>query len=289
MPAMESTMDMPPTTHALPHTQRARLMRSTRKLGALLGETPHVVDSDSATPYSRGHAYTASMTSVNSTDSSASKRSGRIYASVSSGTRTSSLTAVDPASVPPLTVAAATGHEPPRPLLLLRLPSPASRPTSALPSPLTPTFAPNTPPAHDDAGERRRKKMAKLVRTLGQNVPPELVFPANSTKIRRRASTMSVPAPESPRTLSHATSYSSLAAPPPRAPSVLSNSSGSSDGEWVAVAPGPDRSFEYLIPPPASHGGTHRREQGWSGEWGGAAAGMGMDDVVKSLRGLRVK
>ncbi|KAJ6553055.1 hypothetical protein B0H19DRAFT_1155535 [Mycena capillaripes] len=32
--------------------------------------------------------------------------------------------------------------------------------------------------------------------------------------------------------------------------------------------------------------GTHRKELGWSGEWSGA---RGMDDVVRSLRGLRVK
>ncbi|KAJ6477590.1 hypothetical protein C8R45DRAFT_1101903 [Mycena sanguinolenta] len=31
---------------------------------------------------------------------------------------------------------------------------------------------------------------------------------------------------------------------------------------------------------------TYRKEQGWSGEWSGA---RGMDDVVKSLRGLRIK
>ncbi|KAJ7348280.1 hypothetical protein DFH08DRAFT_865666 [Mycena albidolilacea] len=31
---------------------------------------------------------------------------------------------------------------------------------------------------------------------------------------------------------------------------------------------------------------THRKEQGWSGEWSGA---QGMDDVVRSLRRLRVK
>ncbi|KAJ6457017.1 hypothetical protein C8R47DRAFT_185381 [Mycena vitilis] len=35
-----------------------------------------------------------------------------------------------------------------------------------------------------------------------------------------------------------------------------------------------------------SHTRTHRREMGWSGEWSGA---RGMDDVVRSLRDLRVK
>jgi hypothetical protein len=36
---------------------------------------------------------------------------------------------------------------------------------------------------------------------------------------------------------------------------------------------------------------TYRREsrQGWSGEWGGAVQGLGMDEVVSRLRGLKMK
>jgi hypothetical protein len=34
------------------------------------------------------------------------------------------------------------------------------------------------------------------------------------------------------------------------------------------------------------HPNTYRKEMGWSGEWSGA---RGMDDVVRSLRGLRIK
>ncbi|KAJ7075060.1 hypothetical protein B0H15DRAFT_806442 [Mycena belliarum] len=37
-------MTVPPTTHSLPEPQRMRLMRSTRKLGAILGATPFLVE-----------------------------------------------------------------------------------------------------------------------------------------------------------------------------------------------------------------------------------------------------
>jgi hypothetical protein len=46
-------------------------------------------------------------------------------------------------------------------------------------------------------------------------------------------------------------------------------------------SPSPDEDYDQ--PTGAS---TYRKEQGWSGEWRGA---QGMDDVVKSLRGLRIK
>ncbi|KAJ7502648.1 hypothetical protein B0H11DRAFT_2274768 [Mycena galericulata] len=162
-------MAMPPTSHELPQTHRAHLIRSTRKLGALLGETPLLVD---AAP-GRSHTPSSSVSSTSSTDS---RRSGRVF---EPAPRSSSLASVDPNERPASRARAAPG---PRPLLYLQLAGP-SRPTSvAAPSPLTSGFTPITPtfPPID-----RRKKMAKLVRTLGTNVPPELVFSAPDKRAKR--------------------------------------------------------------------------------------------------------
>ncbi|KAJ7221168.1 hypothetical protein C8J57DRAFT_1393069 [Mycena rebaudengoi] len=362
------TMDMPPTTHALRQTQRTRLMRSTRKLEALLGETPRLVEPP------RGHAHTSSTSSIES------KRSGRIFATTGPAAppRSSSLTAVE---------APSASHEPAaRPLLLLRLPStPGSRPISALPSPLSPAFGPNTPPS--DPSADRRRKMAKLTRTLGQNVPPELVFqaqPQSHSPYRRprRASADAVavsailaglgpqphtprssrgssaslspprspvfyasrtpsPAPSSSRAPSpayYATAFSSSAervgsrAPSPAFPHddypfPTRVTYDEREDEWVRVPSLPhsptstaahpstttrstrserflSRTFEFAEAPSGNwnNGGgrggvgpgtstTYRREsrQGWSGEWGGAAQGLGMNEVVNRLRGLKMK
>ncbi|EPQ56517.1 hypothetical protein GLOTRDRAFT_138229 [Gloeophyllum trabeum ATCC 11539] len=59
----------PPTTNDLPPAERARLMRSTRKIGALLGTTPHFADADPYTPYpcypyNHAHSRSASSTSL---------------------------------------------------------------------------------------------------------------------------------------------------------------------------------------------------------------------------------
>ncbi|KAJ6500995.1 hypothetical protein DFH09DRAFT_1336147 [Mycena vulgaris] len=115
---------MLPTTHTLPSTHRAHLIRSTHKLGTLL------LDQEST--FSRGHTPSNSISSLRSSSSSDSKRAGRIF---------------------PAACAAGSAPEPSAP----------TRPHL----PLSPAFTPS--------GDRRRK-MAKLVRTLGQNVPPELVF-----------------------------------------------------------------------------------------------------------------
>ncbi|KAJ6580355.1 hypothetical protein DFH09DRAFT_1275597 [Mycena vulgaris] len=179
-PQMQASMTtvMPPTTYALPSTHRAHLIRSTRKLGALLGETPLLLDQDSASSISRGHTPSNSISSISSTNSD-SKRAGRIFPVASPPPpRTSSLAAAD---APTPSRAGSNTPEPSapaRPHLYLRLATPGARPASlALASPLlSPGFtgsplSPAFPPSVD-----RRRKMAKLVRTLGQNVPPELVF-----------------------------------------------------------------------------------------------------------------
>ncbi|KAJ7111675.1 hypothetical protein C8R44DRAFT_251985 [Mycena epipterygia] len=343
-------MEMPRTTHALPQTQRAHLIRSTRKVGELLGETPLLVDS-----HPHGHHHSSSVSSTSSTES---KRSARIFAGTELAPRSSSLTAVEPAPE-------ATSPAPARPLLYLHLAQPTSRPLStALATPLSPAFPPTPPPVD------RRRKMAKLARTLGPNVPPELVFSAPArTHIPSPVHVPAMLAALAPAHSQRRGSYGSVASPTLEAVrsvsamSRRSDGSGSSDG-WIDVAPTPysrsrshprspnarsascppspcsprsphyvkasssrnvsptdDRSmsshadahlissdpnsepdarpsttsrstadtrflsrrYEFAPEDDDNTRNTHRREQGWSGEWSGAGA-RGMDDVVSRLR-----
>ncbi|KAJ7032519.1 hypothetical protein C8F04DRAFT_1107129 [Mycena alexandri] len=169
---MATTSALPPTTHALPSTHRAHLIRSTRKLGNILGETPLLLD---VYPSGPSHSRSSSVSSVASTDS---KRTGRIFADAP---RSSSLASADVAPVPSSddsvsTNTKAKSMDAPRPLLVLRLASQRPLSSVSIVSPRSPAFSPITPTFVVD----RRKKMAKLTRTLGANVPPELVFSAAS-------------------------------------------------------------------------------------------------------------
>ncbi|KAJ7027176.1 hypothetical protein C8F04DRAFT_1267315 [Mycena alexandri] len=300
---MAATMTtMPPTTYALPHAQRAHLIRSTRKLGDLLGETPLLVESSAGaqTLFSRSHSRSSS------TMSTESRRSARIFMS---SPRTSSLGLTAVPAFPDATVhaeasPAATAIS--RPMLFLRLPPAGSAPspaaaerTTPLPSPLSPTFglalnSPGTPPPTLDTS--RRRKMAKLMRTLGENVPPELVFPTAAAgltpKARRRASTLSVPESMRERHLAHKQSAASIAVE--EEPDAPFSYPSTVPVQYVteparrSMDTSSDSSSEYLLPNP--HEGDkymHRREQGWSGEWGGNVSNM--EDVVRSLRGLKTK
>ncbi|ESK84403.1 hypothetical protein Moror_10146 [Moniliophthora roreri MCA 2997] len=163
------------TAHHLSHSQRTRLIRSTRKLGSLLGTTPQVIDEEPRTP--RGSF----------------DRKSKLGSAGKHG-----------------------GQTPLPPPLVLRLqavprgsssnsnPSSSSSPSITLQvplSPLSPTLeslnrdSPQCPlppspssisyPAPYDI---RRKKMAKLTRTLGENIPPELVFQSSSPRPAKKFS-----------------------------------------------------------------------------------------------------
>ncbi|KAJ6575791.1 hypothetical protein B0H10DRAFT_1963757 [Mycena sp. CBHHK59/15] len=274
-----STDKVPPTTHALQPAHRLRLVRSTRKLGALLGETPLLVDTATCP--------------LSATTSRAAGSSSQQPQSSSLG-----LSSED------------TGVS--RPLLFLRLPIKTSPTPTQLTSPISGvTFnSPGTPgPVVDEDGGRRRK-MAKLTRTLGDNVPLELVFPMH--KGRRRAASMTTFDPRSEigvrrhtlkGTLSHAVSFTSLrnkvnqdvqhypvpsTDPIPELPSTVTRlwaESSASGGAWYTNEG--DGADEYPISPPLANGPMHRQERGWSGEWAGDVENM--EDVVQGLRALRLK
>ena len=229
---------LPPTSNILDGRQRARLIRSTRKLGAVLGTTPQLLEDDDdvrrrpfatatsppardrkrrqgsifefsapAEPFAYNYASSSSSslslprTSLDSNEPDGSalpvpksfSRHVREKSLGGKGKRTPQLptplvlrlNAVplppsDPRVRPPTPDTAAT-------LRAGALAAPGSR-SPALP--VTPT-TPRTP-VTPTATETRRKRLAKLKRTLGENVPIELVVP------RRRGPRSGAPSPVEP-------------------------------------------------------------------------------------------
>ena len=205
----------PPTTNKLDASQRARAMRSSRKLGAVLGTTPFLLESCGSTvPVKLHHASKRDHDSDSHSVLSHLKhhRHGSVFeedARVSSeslptllpsraysSSKESLLSASDSsteesATAPPLMLAVRSKKQPGsklRPVILLNSthtssssPSSSSdhRVAAAILSPRSASFdVPLTPttPIEPSRTEVRRRKMARVVRTLGENVPPELVF-----------------------------------------------------------------------------------------------------------------
>ncbi|KAJ7458900.1 hypothetical protein FB451DRAFT_1507005 [Mycena latifolia] len=291
---MSTPTPTPPTTHALSRAERLRLMRSTRKLGALLGETPLLAE---IRPAGARPSSKASHGRSASTMSAVFKPTGRLVHGGQTITRSASFrisTAlpVSQATPAPEPARPAPGATSARPILFLDLPvpgpggltTPAER--TPLPSPLSDTSSIvfNAPPTPSEDAHRRRRKMARVVRTLGENVPPELVFPAAPPKARRRASIASV------RECTFEQHYNGPSAAcdaeePFAVPFVILPGPEDRVSSETDVPQAPHMSQEHLLPP--SESGMRRREQGWSGEWGGNVENM--EDVVRRLRGLRLK
>jgi hypothetical protein len=181
----------PPTTNKLDAVQRARVMRYSRKLGAVLGTTPFLLESCGSTvpatlcvASTRRHHRQRSVLDNESRASSESLPIGR-FSHGASSSKDSLLSTSDSSvesDVP--SVLAATARRPvtPRPLIFLdAVPLSSSDPrvqatphltrSSSLDIPPTPTT-----PVQPSSVEARRRKMARVMRTLGEMVPPELVF-----------------------------------------------------------------------------------------------------------------
>lgn len=237
----------PPTTNTLDPVQRKRLLKSTQKLGALLGATPRVLEPGSAlpplTPGTRAfrregkvfynHSASSSTTSVSSSDAegfvwvpsptevplkqhhknvstpiaielppAAAKKAVSPMAGhkKSKSSQQHSATAPQQLSQPLLYRLRAVPIPPP-----IVSPPPTPQKISPL-SPLSPTFtvpAKTTvnPKARNELSESdRRRKMAKLTRTLGENIPPELVFgpPPRSTSLLGNSTVTNAAAPAAP-------------------------------------------------------------------------------------------
>ncbi|KAJ7632035.1 hypothetical protein B0H17DRAFT_514360 [Mycena rosella] len=157
---------LPQTNNALSHTERSRLVRSNRKLQALLGEAPQVIEAAVATARKHTDAGDMDPTPIHrlhsrSDDgsSSAPSPSSRRRNSPSTLTLLSMPTHKHAFSVssPPLT--------PLSPTMSITINTPLSTPPSS--SGLGRSFT--------SAKDMRRRHMAKLTRTLGENIAPELV------------------------------------------------------------------------------------------------------------------
>lgn len=161
---MDDPTTLPVTTHFLKADQRVRLMRSTRKMEHLLGETPLFIDTNSpVTP---------------TFPQSRQTRAAYIYVAPA---RSSSLGV----HIPPNgdSSQASTSRVPARPLLAVRVPAPTNRDSGsfALASPASVLSFPTPPKSSADEQRRHRtRKMARIFRTLGEPVPAELVFPAGA-------------------------------------------------------------------------------------------------------------
>ncbi|KAJ7250679.1 hypothetical protein C8J57DRAFT_1354518 [Mycena rebaudengoi] len=271
---MNSTI--PPTTHSLPEKQRLRMMRSTRKLTALLGTAPLLVDPLEPMPqpspgFEKGHKRVSSNVSAFS---------------------------CDPSSPPATLVPAASPADSScsiRPTLLLRIPTSNSRsrrqsqgcgrPEDAdLPSPDSPA----------------QRKMMRVARTFGEQVPAELVFrpvehptsssPAelenelvetyNQSSAQSVSSYMEGASYTSSVTSEHERSSESSYGRPSSVPERTRKPSVSSDRAWV---PSTIRRFSSQRLKGTGKGlsrrasVTKRAETGWTGEWNRED----MDDVMK--------
>ncbi|KAK7017187.1 hypothetical protein R3P38DRAFT_3275059 [Favolaschia claudopus] len=299
---------VPLTTHHLHREDRARLMRSTRKIEDVVGETPHVAD-PSILPLAQRRKL---------------KRPNH--------KRTDTIADI----VSPLPACET------RPVLYLQVPD-ASTPNSAtttlptpLPSPtLTVTLNLRYAVARDDV--TRRRKMAKLRRTLGDNVPTELVFPPedlNAPKYRRLTA-RTLPRLDRRASVANSQRSSGSGSGSRRASRLRDKDRERDEGEsdisrgWVWVGKREDippevqarikrsrkesglpfdwvsvgRIEELAVEdeedrrmgayPAMSNGGggrrpLYRKEVGWSGEWDAGSA-RNMDQVVSRLRDLKVK
>ncbi|KAJ6537221.1 hypothetical protein DFH09DRAFT_1178269 [Mycena vulgaris] len=276
-------------TNALPHSQRLRLIRSIRKLGDLLTESALLVEPAPPLP---SHSRATSMSSPPQSPAHTISEAGS----------------------PLLSVPATSPFR--RNFFSLRLPNPRSSDSTPTATPLSATFSvfslnsPTTPVVDVEAVKER--KMAKVVQTLGENVPPELVFPSSARKGRKRASTVTVPeytpeqravaaagatvvgrrrlARDTSRRIKHTASSTSLRA---KAPVMdIDPFEPFSYASLVLVpttehSPSPEPPVEPTPRSSGAKGTMHRKELGWSGEWSGSV--QNMDDVVRGLRGLRFK
>ncbi|KAF7791153.1 hypothetical protein EIP86_002164 [Pleurotus ostreatoroseus] len=247
----------PITTNTLDASQRARLMRSTRKLGAILGTTPRLADPEPI-PISFEHVGRSSMSSCSSDGHddyapkhtfassykpSMHKKDASFYSSSSLNPSTTSIELPLPQSstgVLPMPKSFSSrprrSREAPRPLVLrfntvsvdaddVRVCAPASPPFTARPLPAAEVLSPVTPSAPSEA-EIRRKRIAKLNRTFGENVPPEMVLSSvTSTRSNEK------PLPQLPQPQRDEVCIT----PPPRRSSrvwVTGSNAGKWTGEW---------------------------------------------------------
>ncbi|KAF7334951.1 hypothetical protein MVEN_02245000 [Mycena venus] len=293
---------VPLTSRHLQQEDRARLIRSTRKIEGMMGETPQVVDVSSFAP--PPHPGSTKIKRVRQ------KLSPTLSETVPAPHRSDT-----------------------RPVLYLRVPD-APPPDRGLPTPTpspTLTVALNLRHSAKKENATRRRRMAKLCRTLGANVPANLVFPPenlNDPRYRRLTSRTLQP-PGSPvatsdlrsrnRESKRMSTVSGASSRSGRTRTQRESDADSISRGWVWVGKRDDLPRDVLarikrtrkesglpfqwVPMhtgrlqdveeeegtamPVTFRALRRKEEGWSGEWAGSA--QNMDQVVERLRGLKVK
>jgi len=168
----------PPTTNKLDAVQRARVMRYSRKLGAVLGTTPFLLESCGSTvPVTLTRLDSRAKRHHHQRSTFDEPRS-----SMESLLSTSDDSSVESDAPLVVTTKPHRVEGKPRPLIFLDavpLTSSDSRVQATPRLTRSPSLdVPPTPttPTQASSVEARRRKMARVMRTLGENVPPELVF-----------------------------------------------------------------------------------------------------------------
>lgn len=223
-----STTYLPPTQNILDSSSRLRLLRSSRKIEHVFGSTPILMD-----PRNSTDSQASDISSSSTWKPRRLRRQASIFqtplhldANTSSSSLASSSSKNSVTSLPSLREAKGFSdtrrgkNHAPTPLVLQLNAEPitigetfpgesslsSTNPSSAnshrrsrsasatsmttpVPTPLTPSFRFRAAavPAH------RRKKLQKLARTLGENVPPSLVFPSHSYSESSAPSSPTVP------------------------------------------------------------------------------------------------
>ncbi|KAJ7032365.1 hypothetical protein C8F04DRAFT_1107406 [Mycena alexandri] len=293
---MSMSSAAPLTSHHLEGDVRARLLLSTKKIGDIVGEVPQVVDLSAFPPS---------------------------LEPVSAGVKRSRLPSIPP---PPLSAPPPAPDS--RPLLYIHVAG--SRPAADHDESTTPVTSPTltvalnlnrqTTKSNDDAA--RRRKIAKLSRTLGVPVPTELVFPPEKKERRSRrfttrtllSSTQGIskdlwlgrtPAKPKVESISHGWVWVGRRHEIPsdvrqrmERSSRVDAGDGALPNDWVSVG----KLIDVEVPdakqlhafrenpaaPPQPQGiSLYRQGKGWSGNWVGSVRDM--DQVLKELRGLRLK
>ncbi|KAI0666526.1 hypothetical protein C8Q78DRAFT_994910 [Trametes maxima] len=335
-------LSRPPTSNTLDARQRARLIRSTRKLGAVLGTTPQLLEQDSPIPIVLPIGPSGLRRSpIRQTSAYRKRRQGSVFefpppglydSDCSAASSASSLslgrssfestTSVDSASsLPPAKSftrhvrekSRSRGKQAPLPTpLVLRLNAVPLPPSDPRVQPITPdssaTLTFNSPavpassssphfnmiptsptsPVTPTVTETRRKRLAKLKRTLGENVPPELILPFRS-------------APSHSNSHSSARTRQPEASPmtPPPAPQTYSppplNSLPPKPSQAQTLPrPAPRRrsvsvDFQQTVSAPE---GARRSSRVWvtgNGSWTGEWNRRDIREVQQQLRNLRAR
>ncbi|KIY62196.1 hypothetical protein CYLTODRAFT_427082 [Cylindrobasidium torrendii FP15055 ss-10] len=262
---------LPPTSHDLPASQHARLVRSNRKLQAVLGATPQIIESTTAASRRNFKKLALSLAPC-------SGNRGQVVLNITSTPRHHHNRTI---SVLSITSNTGTGARPCSTVM-------ERAPLSPLPPCMT-----------------RRRRMAKLTRTLGENIPPELVGTVEKrAPLPQRKSIPNFDAPPPPTHSSDDEDSESdsdddkfvplpeiivpeVIAIPPRV--TKTQSMPVSPGKFIKSHPARSTSLHNnKQKQPKQHrrqkteGWAHRREAGWSGEWNTPDH----DEILRRLRRL---